>query len=152
MTTTVLQNRVAFVIIVGHFVALFSLIGFWLLGGFAFQEFTTALAITMPLFANNVTLVVNYYLDNQIQEHDDKLVSRLTSFIATIFPSGLIAMLVFAFALKAFNLGISNFEGFKGFIAIIETTFGVYAAIIAKKLFVTPTNGAMTKSPQQTTS
>ncbi len=56
--------RVGLFISSAHFVVLLTILGFWVAGGFLFDEMVTALGLIGPLFAGYTTVIFAYLIDH----------------------------------------------------------------------------------------
>jgi len=138
-------------LIITHFGILLAVLGFWICGGFLFDEMVTALGLIGPLFAGYSTVVFSYITDQKRGPPPDEPVSvsyRVTSFLVAF----LFALVVGgAVVLWAYKIAFAQFEQFKVLVGILEGAFGVYVGQFIYSMFPPAANKKNEIEPNTTT-
>ncbi len=136
MTENALRRLIGIVLIVLHFGILGLLFTLYLLSGFRFDEFTTSVAIIMPMFSGyTVAIVIHFSRNRYVSNDTSERVTTLFSLLSLAFP------LLFAFAISvsillfAYGRSFANFEQFKGMLTLLEAAFAAYIASFIYTLF-----------------
>lgn len=129
--------------VVAHLVEILLLLGFYILGGLAFDEMTTAMGLIMPMFLAYTAAIVRYF--RRFRGGIPAGLNLEPAYVfVTLAPAVLFALLVpVATMLKAFNLGFGSFEEYKGVLLLLEGVFGAYLGFTMPALF-----GSTPKAPQ----
>lgn len=136
MTEAQLRIKVGLFLITSHLFIIILLIIMYLIGGFLFEEMTTAIALIIPMFSIYTTAIIKYILANKNQTTDSSnLVNTAYNFVAYFIPAIFVFFIISIIALKAFSIGFSSFEHFKIMLAIGETAFGTYAGLVLTSLY-----------------
>jgi hypothetical protein len=136
MTESKTRTALGLFLVISHFAVLLLIITLHFLGGFKFDEMTTAVAIITPMFASFTTVIVSQVITERSQvAAASENVSAPFVFLSFFFPVLFVGYLVAVILLRAFNLAIENFEHFKGLLALGETAFAVYIGQFIKGLF-----------------
>ncbi|MCP4370651.1 MAG: hypothetical protein GY797_21445 [Deltaproteobacteria bacterium] len=121
------KNILGFFVIGLHLLLISSLVVLFLMGGYHFNEFTTILAIVLPITVIYVSAVVKHFVDISTCKQSAIRHLRMPYVVITMSLGflffGILICLVF---LKAFNIGTITFEVLKVLIAITETGLGIY--------------------------
>jgi len=121
--------------VVSHFVLILLLFGIFFTRGMNFAEFTTSLAIIVPMFASYTTVIIKFMI-----RHRSNLEEGVTLRKAYVFLSFLIPTLFFFAVLvmiggQVFSIGFENFEEFKKVLGVTESAFGVYVGYFIYAMF-----------------
>lgn len=138
MTERALRERTAIVLVAGHVLVPVSVLVMRALGGYSFEETTTAIGLILPFFASHVTMIVNYAnaMQNRYRQTDTSpIVSKLFVMVSFVFPVSLIIFMVTSVVLRAYHLVFEDFEQFKYTFAIAESLFAVYIGTSVITLF-----------------
>lgn len=131
-------------IIGGHFIITLLLILFWLKGGYTFDEMVNVFAITTPLLAAYISIVIAFAFNTEIQS-DNTAITPLAMFLSISFPTSLWILVCFAISTKAFGVGLTTMDQLIKFVGIAETVMGGYAGTILRNLF--PANLSSVQPP-----
>lgn len=136
MTENALRRLIGIVLIVLHFGILGLLFTLYIMSGFRFDEFTTSVAIIMPMFSGyTVAIVIHFSRNRYVSNDTSERVTAIFSLLSLAFP------LVFAIAISvsillfAYGRSFSNFEQFKGMLTLLEAAFAAYIANFIYTLF-----------------
>ena len=144
MTRAQFRVRTGVTLVLAHFGVLAATILCYFRRGFLFDEFTTTVAIMVPLFATYTTLVIkDFARDLAGVRRERKLEVPVSLVFITFLLIGLLTTYLLAIVLlKAANLAFEDFEQFKGALALGEIMFGVYIGYIVHALYgpETPAN------------
>lgn len=138
MTESQLKNYIGIFIMLSHFFIILLLIflGIRRVGGFSFEEMTTAIALISPMFSLYTTAIIKYVMSNKVYKKlKEKRLSKIYIFISFFLPILFIASLILIIILKAFNIAFSEFEEFKIMLGVNQTAFGAYTALVLSSLF-----------------
>jgi hypothetical protein len=103
-------------------------------GGFDFDQFTTVVGITLPMFSCHAVAATNYLASERITKKDDSQTIR-PSFIFVSFavPSALAISIILIMLTQALGGGpFNNFEDFKKALLLLESAF---SAFIGKTIY-----------------
>lgn len=126
-----LRSIIIGVIFFGYVAILLALITCWMLGGFDFDEFTTTLAVILPLVGAHIATIISFSQNNpRGLDKDGDVVMALPSAIALTVPILFVALMFLALLAKAFNVTTISFEQFKILLASINGMFGAYVATL----------------------
>ena len=123
----------------GHFIVLLAVLGFWIAGGFLFEEMVTALGLIGPLFAGYTTVIFAYVIDHPevITSPGEKI--SLTYRIMSLFvPLLFIGIVGGAVVLWAYKIAFTTFDQFKTLVGLLEGAFGVYVGQFIYSMFKKP--------------
>ncbi len=132
-----------------HFGILALVFVTFLRGGFRFDEFTTSVAIIVPMFAGYTTAIVVYFSKNRFRIDDKSQdITAVYAIMSTAFPLTLFVALSASVLLFATSEVFKNFEEFKGTLTLLETVFSAYVAKFVYTLFekVSPTEKQASES------
>jgi MFS family permease len=122
-------------LIVTHFGILLAVLGFWISGGFLFDEMVTALGLIGPLFAGYTTVIFSYITDQKRGAPPDEPVSipyRAASFLVAFLFALVVGGSV---VLWAYKKAFTEFEQFKVLVGMLEGAFGVYVGQFIYSMF-----------------
>ncbi|MEL6169868.1 MAG: hypothetical protein AAFR35_14360 [Pseudomonadota bacterium] len=141
MSEIKIRETLGVLIVIYHFGLIGALSYFWYTGGFSFDEFTTTLAILIPVLSGYVAGVVSYFSKKRFVRTDrSRMVSRVFIGLSIFFPSALTLSVGFIMYSYAYGSVFSDFEQFKLTFAAIEGVFATYLATTANSLFRTAPN------------
>lgn len=146
-----IKRRATLLLIGSHVLCVSWIIILYFLGGFAFEDLTTAIALLVPLFAGFTTMIVRDAVAQASPEarpEQNRQMPWAFRFLTLTFTAGFSVYLFVIVTLKGFNLGFRTFEEFKILLGVSETVFGVYVGILLPTLF---THGAEKKQLAGTT-
>jgi hypothetical protein len=132
MTTSNVRSTLIGIIFFGYIVIMLSAIAVWLFNGFDFDEFTTTIAVILPLLSSHVATVVTFTQKPPQEQvlNDDQKLTGLNAAIAITPPTLLITLIFAAILLKGLNLISIDFPQFKIFLTVINSMFGAYVATL----------------------
>jgi uncharacterized membrane protein len=96
---------------------------------------TTIIALIFPFLATYTGAIMRFFIDHR---HGIPGGRRLTSIyvgLSLILPFLFGALILAAISLKAYSSVFESFDDFKHILAIIESTFGLYAGMFLKSLY-----------------
>jgi len=134
-----LRTIVSMLLFCAHFFILILLAIFSLLGGYTTVEFTSAIAIILPMSGTHLYTIIRYTIKHKNQElNTAKSTSKVKLdffyvFIAFVLPVLIIISLITAIVLKA--IATISFESLKLAITIIELAVGGYLVSVIESLF-----------------
>lgn len=136
MTENRLRERLGFLIIFLHFGLIVLLSVLWSMSGFAFNEFTTTLAILIPILSAYVAGIVTYFSNKRhVRADKSKPVTATFVFLSMFFPVAMSVTLSGIMLIFAFGTLFEDFEQFKASFAIAEGVFAAYLATTTNSLF-----------------
>jgi hypothetical protein len=139
MTERSLRDLVGIFIIIANLLVIAVTLILYFLGGFLFDELTTTIALLVPMFSVYTTAIVKSFVSHRRQIRDTSSpVTPQYVFVAWVFPLTFTAFLVTLVVMKAFNVGFSSFEQFKGLLIASEAIFGVYVGLVLSAMFSIP--------------
>jgi hypothetical protein len=105
-------------------------------GGFTFSEATTAISVFLPITSVYTSTIIKYIIANmEIDQRTQKRYSLGFALISCIITLMFIIYLVTIIIVKAYNLGIADFEQFKALLILGETIFAAYIGQIVHAMF-----------------
>lgn len=126
-----LRSTIISVIFFGYIAILINLIACWMLGGFDFDEFTTTLAVILPLIGAHIATIISFSQNNpRGLDKDSDSIMMLPGAIALTAPALFVTLMFLAILAKAFNVTSITFEQFKILLACINGMFGAYVATL----------------------
>ena len=136
MTDIQLKNSVGIFLIIGHSGIVFYITYSYFSGGFLFNEMTTSISLVAPMFVAYTTVIVKYIIKTKnLTSTKARKTSGPFIFIAFLFPTLFIALLITLVYLKTHNVGFATFEQFKTMLALSEILLGVYIGQVVFSLF-----------------
>lgn len=136
MTEAQLRIRVGIFLITSHLFIIMLLVFMYIIGGFLFEEMTTAIALIIPMFSIYTTAIIKYILANKNQiTISSNLVNTAYKFVSYSIPAIFVFFIISIITLKAFSIGFSSFEHFKIMLSIGETAFGTYVGFVLLSLY-----------------
>jgi hypothetical protein len=136
MTEKALRNQIGIALVIANLIVVLSTIVLYLFGGFLYDEMTTTVALIVPMFSVYTTAVIKAIVGSRTSLMDESpVVSPQYVFISWLFPAAFSGYLIALVLLKAFNIGFSNFEEFKGLLVASEVIFGAYVGLILASMF-----------------
>ncbi len=133
-----LKRIVTMLMIASHLLTFFWLLALYFIGGFAFNDLTTSIALLMPLFAGFTTMIVKDAIAEAAPEAAAIRTRELPwdfGFLTLAFCGSFTAYLFLIVTLKGFSVGFSSFDQFKMLLGASETVFGVYVGYLMPTLF-----------------
>jgi hypothetical protein len=133
-----LKRVVTVLMIASHLLTFFWLLVLYFLGGFAFDDLTTSIALLMPLFAGFTTMIVKDAIAEATPGSAPVRTRKLPwsfGFLTLAFCGSFATYLLAIVTLKGFNVGFSSFDQFKVLLGASETAFGVYVGYLMPTLF-----------------
>jgi len=151
MTEISLKYTIGWFLVVLHIIVILLAIGFFIKGGFTFDQLTTLFAVIVPMFAGYTTAIVTFVVNNRFVEVDpSKLVNVTFVVMSFLFPSIFSVLIIGAVTLQAFSVTFENFEQFKHALILIEGLFAIYVGRFIYALFERiQMDGADQKPPPQ---
>jgi hypothetical protein len=148
MTRTLLRNILGITVIVGHVFVLGLLVWAFLKERFLPPEFTTTIALIIPMFAGYTTAIVRFIVQNAERAAGPPVrMSGVYVFISFFFPVLLIVCCSGLIMLKGNVKALTDFENFKTSLGIIETVFASYVGLVITPLFRDVPNNGGPESP-----
>lgn len=107
-----------------------------LVNGFSGDEFTTILAIVVPMFSGYSTSIIAFIVKDRHTQEDKTLhVTPLYALLSLVFPATFLVAIFAGIFLQAYSLAFENFEEFKRFLLTVETAFAVYVGMFIYSMF-----------------
>jgi len=136
MTEIALKYSIGWFLVILHIAVMLLAIGFFIKGGFTFDELTTLFAVIVPMFAGYTTSIVTFVVNNRFSEVDRSKSVNLTFVIMSFFfPSIFATLIIGAVTLQAFSITFENFEQFKHALILIEGLFAIYIGRFIYSMF-----------------
>jgi hypothetical protein len=97
---------------------------------------TTTIAIIVPMFSVYTSAIIkNIIAERTVLNDRSPPVSGQYVLLSWALPSVFVAAIFAVVMLKAFNLGFSSFEEFKGVLMAAEAVFGAYVGLVIGSMF-----------------
>jgi len=110
-----------------HFATMVTIVVLHFAGGFAFNEMSTLLGLVGPLFAGYTSVIITFIINQRHQvSHQSRRVNKPYVIIAFTTPTIFVVSLFAVIFIRAYNVGLADFENFKILVAAIEAVFGIY--------------------------
>jgi len=136
MTEVKLKYTLGMFIVLSHVVVILYTLVLFIVHGFSFSQFTTLLAIIIPMLAGYTTSIVAFVIkDRHRLSSKSKQVTTSFVVLSFLFPGVFILVILVAVTLQAFSLSFDNFEDFKATLVLIEGAFAVYVGKFVASLF-----------------
>jgi hypothetical protein len=136
MTELQLKNRVGIFLIIANILVIITTLILFLFSGFLYDEMTTTISLIVPMFSVYSTAIIKSIIENKRDIQDNsQLVTSQYVFISWFLPIVFTIYLIALIFLKAFNIGFTSFEQFKGLLVASETIFGAYVGLIVSSMF-----------------
>ena len=136
MTETRLKNQIGILIILANLTIIILILVLYLMGGFLFDEMTTIIALTVPMFSVYTAAILKNIVSNKtIKTTEGSEVTIQYVFISWLIPSAFCIYLGVIISLKSLNIGFGSFEQFKTMLVASETIFGAYVGIVLSSMF-----------------
>ena len=117
-------------ILIGHFSIIILIFVMYFRGWFTFSETTTAIYVFLPITSVYTSTIIKDIIANrEIDQRTQKRYSLGFALISCIITLMFIIYLVTIIIVKAYNLGIADFEQFKALLILGET---ILPRILAK--------------------
>ena len=105
-------------------------------GGFTFSEATTAISVFLPITSVYTSTIIKDIIANkEIDQRTQKRYSIGFALISCTLTLLFIIYLLTIIVVKAYNLGIADFEQFKALLILGETVFAAYVGQIVHAMF-----------------
>jgi hypothetical protein len=136
MKQYVLKSVVSSIILIGHFSIIMLILEMYFRGGFTFSEATTGISVFLPITSVYTSTIIKDIIANrEIDQRTQKRYSLGFALISCIITLMFIIYLVTIIIVKAYNLGIADFEQFKALLILGETIFAAYIGQIVHAMF-----------------
>ena len=136
MTERTLKRRVGLFMVGVHFLSLLLAVTLFFLGGFTFDQLTTATAIIAPMFAGFTTQVISFFSTSRFTSSDrSRPVTLEYAFLTFATPAVLAGLVWVSMLAQANGLAFTDFEQFKLALVLFEGLFAVYAGRLLAPLF-----------------
>jgi len=136
MKQYVLKSIVSSMIIVGHFSIIILILVMYFRSGFTFSEATTTISIFLPITSVYTSAIIKDIIANkEIDQRTQKKYSLGFALISCIITLMFIIYLLTIIVVKAYNLGIADFDQFKALLVLGETIFAAYVGQIVHAMF-----------------
>jgi len=133
------KNRLGIFLVLAHFGILTLVVVLWLNEYYLKEQMTTAISIIAPFFATYTTAIIKYMISGKNQRGGrGRVLSEGFVFIGFLVPLLFVSFVASAVILKAYNIGLKDFEDFKIMLGTAETIFGVYVGQLIFSLFEQP--------------
>lgn len=140
MTENNVRNAIGILVIVANIAVVLCTLILYFLGGFLYDEMTTTVALIVPMFSVYSTAIIKSIIAKRnVLIDNSPVVSKSFIFVSWLIPVAFIIYLVTLVFLKAFNIGFSTFEQFKGLLVASETIFGAYLGLVIRSMFTVET-------------
>jgi hypothetical protein len=132
MTEIALKRSAGLFMLAIHLVSVLLVIALFFMGGFTFEQMTTALATIGPMFAGIATQIVTYFTESRFVVADrSRHVTAEFRLITFGFPA-ILGLLVWGATIAQANGAVfSDFEQYKMILVVFE---GIFAAYIARTM------------------
>jgi hypothetical protein len=136
MKQYVLKSIVSSIILVGHFSIIILILVMYFRSGFTFPEATTAISVFLPITSVYTSTIIKDIIANkEIDQRTQKRYSMGFALISCTLTLMFIIYLLTIIVVKAYNLGIADFEQFKALLILGETVFAAYVGQIVHAMF-----------------
>jgi hypothetical protein len=136
MKQYVLKSIVSSIILIGHFSIIILILVMYFRSGFKFSEATTAISVFLPITSVYTSTIIKDIIANkEIDQRTQKRYSIGFALISCTLSLMFIIYLVTIIIVKAYNLGIADFEQFKALLILGETVFAAYVGQIVHAMF-----------------
>jgi hypothetical protein len=136
MKQYVLKSIVSSMILVGHFSIITLILVMYFRSGFTFSEATTTISIFLPITSVYTSAIIKDIIANkEIDQRTQKRYSLGFALISCIITLMFIIYLLMIIIIKAYNLGIADFDQFKALLVLGETIFAAYVGQIVHAMF-----------------
>ena len=136
MTENSSKVWVGLFMVFGHFVVILLAISLTFVGGFSMDELTTILGFIGPLFAGYTSVIISFIIKHKNDpSYGDNIVNPLYGVVSFAIPVIFVIVTISLIFLKAFNIGLSDFNSFKTIIGIVQGAFGVYVGQFIYSMF-----------------
>jgi predicted tellurium resistance membrane protein TerC len=123
-------------LVAGHLITILTILGLYTLGGFAFDEMTTAVGLVSPMFVAYTSVIASYFARHRFRSASlGKIIEPAFVAMTMAAPALFIFVVLGATMMKAFNIAFASFDEYKTTILGIETVFGVYLGRFMPILF-----------------
>jgi glucan phosphoethanolaminetransferase (alkaline phosphatase superfamily) len=153
MYSNVLKSTLSLIVVLGHFMLLLLVVLMFFLSAFTFSELTTTIAILLPITSIYASTVIKEIIRDRNFEQQVANTKYTSSYalLSIALPLTFITYLFAIVLLKSFNIGVENFDQFKGLLVTGETIFAVYVGQIVHSMF-DPTSNAARDSGKKSSS
>jgi hypothetical protein len=139
MTEHELKVKLGVTLVASHFGILMLLMVLFAAGGFRFEDFTTTVAIIVPMFAGYSTAVTTFIVnDRHSRNTRSPRVSSVYTMMSFAFPLVFTLILASAILAQSFGVVFRDFEQFKQALVLIEGTFAIYVGRFVYSMFERP--------------
>jgi len=136
MNQHVLKSVVSSIILIGHFSIIFLILVMSFRDGFTRSEATTTISVFLPITSVYTSAIIKDIVANkEIDQRTQKRYSLGFALISCIITLMFIVYLFTIIIVKAYNLGIADFEQFKALLILGETIFAAYVGQIVHAMF-----------------
>ncbi|MGH6857020.1 MAG: hypothetical protein ACRECP_05060 [Methylocella sp.] len=105
-------------------------------GGFTFSETTTTVSIFLPITSVYTSAIIKDIIANkEIDQRTQKKYSLSFVLVSCLITLMFIFYLIMIVVIKAYNLGIADFDQFKVLLVLGETIFAAYVGQIVHAMF-----------------
>lgn len=130
------KRRLGLFFVFSQFATLILIITLYFMGGFLYAEMTTSISLVLPLFSIYTLAIVKFFFKDKYRTRlKGKKITFHYSLLNWSIPILLCVYLMTIITLKAFNIGFSTFDEFKGMLAMTETVFGGYFGYMIPTIF-----------------
>ncbi|MGH9826837.1 MAG: hypothetical protein ACREDR_26720, partial [Blastocatellia bacterium] len=114
MKQYVLKSIISTLILVGHFSIIILILVMYFRGGFTFSETTTTVSIFLPITSVYTSAIIKDIIANkEIDQRTQKKYSLSFVLVSCLITLMFIFYLIMIVVIKAYNLGIADFDQFK---------------------------------------
>jgi hypothetical protein len=136
MKQYVLKSIISTLILVGHFSIIILILAMYFRGGFTFSETTTTVSIFLPITSVYTSAIIKDIIANkEIDQRTQKKYSLSFVLVSCLITLMFIFYLLMIVVIKAYNLGIADFDQFKVLLVLGETIFAAYVGQIVHAMF-----------------
>ncbi|WP_315722106.1 MULTISPECIES: hypothetical protein [unclassified Bradyrhizobium] len=132
------RNRitVGLFMIASHIAVFIALVAFTFAGGFSFEELTTTAGIIGPLFAGYTSAIIAFIIKHKDdRSYGQNKINPVYALVSCAIPALFVAAVLCLIALRAYNVGIADFDTFKTLIGVTESAFGIYVGQFIYSMF-----------------
>jgi|SRR5450631_2583303 len=150
MKQYVLKSIISSLILVGHFSIIILILVMYFRGGFTFSETTTTISIFLPITTIYTSAIIKDIIANkEIDQRTQKKYSLSFVLVSCIITLRFISYLLMIVVIKAYNLGIADFDQFKVLLVLGETILAAYVGQIVHAMFYAAPAGEPGKSSEE---
>jgi len=136
MSEKKLKYSVGMFLVFSNLAIIFVIVVLRFLGGFDKEQFTTVLAITIPMFSGYSTSIIAFIIsDRHIKEDKSASVTFSYSMLSFIFPIIFTMIILSSIVLQSYSKVFVDFADFKSFLITVDSIFASYIGYFIYSMF-----------------